>query len=131
MRLNVHPAPGNRMLPAGFWMVPNNQRSMEAYGVTRARGIGDILPGCFAVPQNPITRYTSGGLGCASDCGCGGGLVNGMSGVSDDFSSMSAKLGTGDFMGALSSPILGVPAWGWVAGVAALAMFSGGGRRRR
>jgi hypothetical protein len=58
MWLNQHPAPGLGDLLPGFFVVPQNPMASTTY-VPR---IGDILPGSFPVPQNPIKDYMSGRL---------------------------------------------------------------------
>lgn len=52
-----HPAPGLGDLLPGFFAVPQNPIRDAVTVVPR---IGDILPACFAVPQNPIRDYMSG-----------------------------------------------------------------------
>ena len=126
----------------GWWSVPNNPVSAAVTPITRTPGIADILPAAYSVPQNPIKDYVEGnrkmigqtGCGCAGSCG-GCGTVNGMAGFTEDWTGISAKFGTGDYMGAAQAPLMGVPLWGWAAGVAALlilpSMMGGGGRKRR
>lgn len=58
--LNYHPAPGLGDLLPGFFVVPQNPITSVNSGVTYVPGIGDVLPGSFVVPQNPIKSYTSG-----------------------------------------------------------------------
>jgi len=58
--LNFHPAPGLGDLLPGFFVVPQNPITSQGVGVTYVPGIGELLPGAFAVPQNPIRDYTSG-----------------------------------------------------------------------
>lgn len=72
MRLGHHPAPGLGDLLPGFYVVPQNPVQPVKY----IRGISEILPGSFPVPQNPVKDYTRGrtkliGQG-VSGCGCGG-----------------------------------------------------------
>ena len=55
--IGVHPAPGLGDLMAGWFAVPQNSITD---GVTYTPGIGDILPGSFVVPQNPIKDFTKG-----------------------------------------------------------------------
>src|SRR5882724_9559636 len=73
-RLGYHPAPGMGDLLPGFYVVPQNPVQPVKY----VRGISEILPGSFPVPQNPVKDYTRGqtkliGQG-VSGCGgsCGG-----------------------------------------------------------
>ena len=59
--LNYHPAPGLGDLLPGFYVVPQNPIT-DAHGVSYVPRIGDILPGSFPVPQNPIKDYMNGRL---------------------------------------------------------------------
>lgn len=59
--INYHPAPGLGDLLPGFFVVPQNPIT-DANGVTYVPRIGEILPGSYAVPQNPIKDYMSGRL---------------------------------------------------------------------
>ncbi len=152
--INFHPAPGMAKLPPGFigvrgvgsiyatsgFAVPD--RDMVSADV-RA-GIGDILATQgYSVPNrdmNPLADYVSGarpmpggGVGCA----CGGGSLNGISGMGDiaaDFAAIQNDFSTGNYMGILSAPIMGIP-YGIPIALAALmilpGLFSGGGGRRR
>lgn len=58
MMTNFHPAPGLGDLLPGFFVVPQN----PMHGVNYVPRIGDILPGSFPVPQNPIKDYMTGRL---------------------------------------------------------------------
>ena len=72
-----HPAPGLGELMPGWFVVPQNPIT-DTGGVTYTPGIGDILPGCFAVPQNPIKDAVTGSVvPLATSPGAGGGMVNG------------------------------------------------------
>ena len=73
-QLNYHPAPGMGDLLPGFYVVPQNPVQPVKY----IRGISEILPGSFPVPQNPVKDYTRGqtkliGQNGVSGCGCGCG----------------------------------------------------------
>ena len=59
--LNYHPAPGLGDLLPGFFVVPQNPIT-DNQGTTYVPRIGDILPGSFPVPQNPIKDYMTGQL---------------------------------------------------------------------
>lgn len=73
--IGVHPAPGLGDLLAGWFAVPQNPITD---GVTYTPGIGDILPGSFAVPQNPIVDFTKGQVKIIGQAPGGGpGLING------------------------------------------------------
>lgn len=72
-QLNYHPAPGLGDLLPGFYVVPQNPIQPVKY----IRGIAEILPGAYVVPQNPVKDFTRGqtkliGQG-VSGCGCGCG----------------------------------------------------------
>lgn len=73
--IGVHPAPGLGDLMAGWFAVPQNSITD---GITYTPGIGDILPGSFVVPQNPIKDYTKGITKIIGQApGSGPGLING------------------------------------------------------
>ncbi len=59
--IQYHPAPGLGDLLPGFFVVPQNPIT-DAQGVTYVPRIGEILPGSYAVPQNPIKDYMAGRL---------------------------------------------------------------------
>ena len=59
MMLNHHPAPGLGDLLPGFFVVPQNPIT-DTQGTTYVPRIGEILPASYAVPQNPIKDYMSG-----------------------------------------------------------------------
>lgn len=74
-QLNYHPAPGLGDLLPGFFVVPQN----PIQPVTYTPRIGEIMPGSFSVPQNPLKDYVTGNVRLigtgngVSGCGCGGG----------------------------------------------------------
>lgn len=139
---NYHPAPGVEnggamSMPAGFHIIPNSAEGVRQHGVQRKRGIAEIIPGAWTIPQNPIKSYVTGNVkplgtsGCG--CGCGGhggcgqtGSLNGipvgggMGDISTDLTTFTTALGAGNFSGALSDTIMGVPAWVYLAGIAAV-----------
>ena len=158
-QIQLHPAPGLGDLMAGWFAVPQNS---VTDGVTYTPGIGDILPGSFAVPQNPILDYANGqvkliaqnpsggpgmingqpvsmsagtsgaGCGCGGACGgCGGtGMgqltVGGLTfNPSADVTQISADISAGNYMNALSDPLLNVPMYGWLALAAVWFLSSG------
>jgi hypothetical protein len=61
MMLNSHPAPGLGDLLPGFFVVPQNPIT-DRGPTTYVPRIGEILPGSFPVPQNPIKDYMTGRL---------------------------------------------------------------------
>lgn len=74
--INYHPAPGLGDLLPGFFVVPQNPIT-DANGVTYVPRIGEILPGSYAVPQNPIKDYMSGRLNLIGREPGVPGMVNG------------------------------------------------------
>lgn len=155
--LNFHPAPGIHKLPPGFvgmrgmgdilatggFAVPD--RDMQSADVRM--GMGDILATKgFAVPDrdmNPVMDYVNGtvkplgqGGGCGG-CSCAKGSINGM-GVGDvaaDFAAIQGDFTSGNYMGILSAPIMGIP-YALPLAIVALMVLPGiigssGGRRRR
>lgn len=145
-----HPAPGSAnggQLPPGFLAVQNTPAAHAAYGVTRSRGISEIIPGAFTVPQNPVKDYVTGqkkplgqggcGCGCSGSGGCGGGgSVNGI-GVGDltaDWSAINYDITNGNYGAVLSDTVFGVPVWMGLAAIAAVMLLGGSrsyGRGRR
>lgn len=75
--LALHPAPGLGDLLPGFFAVPQNPMDLAQSGITRSQGIGDILPGSFVVPQNPIVNFTTGRVGLIGQQTGGPGQLNG------------------------------------------------------
>lgn len=63
--LTHHPAPGIGNLMPGWWTLPQNPIVPARY---QAR-MGELLPGTFVVPQNPIVKTLSTGVNSAS-MGC-------------------------------------------------------------
>jgi len=55
-----HPAPGLGDLLPGWYAVPQDPITAAAKGVTYTPGIGDILPAAFVVPQNPVKDFVAG-----------------------------------------------------------------------
>lgn len=77
--INYHPAPGLGELLPGFFVVPQNPIT-DTGGVSYVPRIGDILPGSFPVPQNPIKDYMQGRLSLIGRDPNVVGTVNGVSG---------------------------------------------------
>lgn len=74
-QIQLHPAPGLGDLMAGWFAVPQNSITD---GVTYTPGIGDILPGSFVVPQNPIKDFTKGQVQLiGQNPAAGPGMING------------------------------------------------------
>lgn len=82
MQLGHHPAPGlGEMLP-GWFDVPQNP---IANGVRYTRGVGEIIGAAYTVPQNPVKDFMKGqvkalGTQGVGDCGCGCGGAGGCGG---------------------------------------------------
>jgi hypothetical protein len=60
--IHIHPAPGLGELMPGWFAVPQNPIDFAKNGVSYTPGIGDILPASFVVPQNPIMDYVNGNV---------------------------------------------------------------------
>jgi hypothetical protein len=74
-QIQLHPAPGLGDLLAGWFAVPQNS---VTDGVTYTPGIGDILPGSYVVPQNPIKDFTKGQVQLiGQNPSKGPGMING------------------------------------------------------
>jgi hypothetical protein len=65
--LNFHPAPGIGELLPGWWSVPQNPIVPRRYQPS----IGELLPGRFTIPQNPIKATLRMGVNNAA-MGCVG-----------------------------------------------------------
>lgn len=59
MNIGIHPAPGFGELLPGFFVVPHNPIVQASY-VPR---IGELLPAKFSMPENPIIRALAGDNG--------------------------------------------------------------------
>lgn len=140
-----HPAPGTANggeLPPGFFAVQNTPAAHAAYGVTRSRGIAEIIPATWTIPENPVRAYVSGnwrplgqgdcggGCGGGGGCSCHGGSLNGI-GVGDlatDWNAIQANITAGNWGAAAQGTVYGFPLWGIAAAVVGLLMLSGGRR---
>jgi hypothetical protein len=58
--ITSHPAPGLGDLLPGWYVVPQNPIAAAQDGTTYVPTIGEILPGSYVVPQNPIVDFTTG-----------------------------------------------------------------------
>lgn len=54
--LNFHPAVGFGELMPGSFVVPQNPMRLAASGVGYIPHIGELMPGSFVVPENPLRR---------------------------------------------------------------------------
>jgi hypothetical protein len=59
MNINVHPAPGFGELLPGFFVVPHNPITP----VSRVPRIGELVAAKFSIPENPLTRALVGDNG--------------------------------------------------------------------
>lgn len=78
-QLSHHPAPGLGDILPGWFAVPQNPVIAKQQGITYAPTIGDILPGSYPVPQNPIKDYTKGQVRMIGQApSAGSGQLNGV-----------------------------------------------------
>lgn len=95
MWLNHHPSPGFGDLLPGFFVVPQNP--IKAGEAKYIPAIGDLLPGRFSVPQNPLIAQIRAGMSKLSGlagCCCGGDAGAGSGGAN------TGDAGTGFINGA-------------------------------
>ena len=69
---NIHPAPGMGELMPGFFVVPQNPITMAQTGMGYFARMGELLPGSFSVPQNPIVSNFKTGMQGMGTLGCAG-----------------------------------------------------------
>lgn len=69
-----HPAPGFGELMPGDFVVPQNPITMTQNGIGRIARMGELMPGQFSVPQNPIVRNFQTGMQGMGTLGCAGGM---------------------------------------------------------
>lgn len=73
--IQFHPAPGLGDLMPGWFSVPQNPMTD---GITYTPGIGEIMAGNYPVPQNPIKDYTNGQVSLLGQQPTKGpGMING------------------------------------------------------
>src|SRR5574342_178502 len=91
-----HPAPGNlgELVP-GFFVVPQNPIKAAQQGVGYVPHFGELMPAKFVVPQNPLIASVSGST-VAAGMGCRVTCKAGMCGCDD---------GTGTGMGTITDTI--------------------------
>ena len=75
---NIHPAPGLGELMPGFYVVPQNPITMAQTGMGYSPRMGDLLPAAFTVPQNPIVNNFQTGMQGMGTMGCAPGSKCGM-----------------------------------------------------
>lgn len=80
--LPFHPAPGLGDLIPGYFVVPRNPITAQARApITVSPGIGDIIRASFPVPQNPIISAVTGNVKPLGTGDCGcGGKCGGCGG---------------------------------------------------
>lgn len=67
-----HPAPGFGELMPGDYVVPQNPISAAQKGIGYIARMGELMPGQFSVPQNPIRRNFETGMQGMGTMGCVG-----------------------------------------------------------
>lgn len=77
MNISHHPAPGLGDLLPGFFVVPQNP---VTDAVRYVPNLGDIMPGAFVVPQNPVVDRAAGHVVPIGTSGVSGGCGCGCSG---------------------------------------------------
>lgn len=123
--------PQNPIRDAGTVLVPSVQAAV-GNAIVRVPHMGELLPGKFTVPGNPIIKNLTGGmsgLGCGPACGLG---------------QVQTAAATGNLMGSLggtlgsvstwlqSSMLLGIPNWVLLAaGIGAVVFMAPGGSEYR
>ena len=88
---NIHPAPGVGELMPGFYVVPQNPIAMAQTGMGYFARMGELLPGAFTVPQNPIVKNFASGMQGLGTMGCAPGSQCG-----GGFTGALAGMGLGD-----------------------------------
>jgi hypothetical protein len=58
--INFHPAIGLGDLMPGWYAVPQNPIAAAKQGITKAPSLGDIVQGSYVVPQNPLANFVAG-----------------------------------------------------------------------
>lgn len=119
-RLDVHPATGIGELLPGWFNIPQNPITMATQGVTYTRGIAELLPAKFSIPQNPLAdRLTSASV-LSPVCS-----TQGVSGCGCGCG--MGALDTSSIGSAFDSDIAGIPVT-WLIGGAVLAYMMFGSR---
>lgn len=77
-----HPAPGLGELLPGFFVVPQNPITAARQGVGYIPRMGELLPASFTVPQNPIVKNFHSNMGGLGGCPTGncGGFTGALAG---------------------------------------------------
>lgn len=76
--INRHPAPGIGDLLPGFYVVPQNPIRAAQQGIGYVPHFGELVPAMFTVPDNPLVKSLAGlgSMGCNG--GCSGSSVGGL-----------------------------------------------------
>ena len=101
--LSIHPAPGLGDLLPGWYAVPQNPVDIGLSGIGYTSGIGEILPGSFAVPQNPLKDYTAGRVRLIGQQSSSSGSLNGSPTHDCGCGGSCGGCGSGSGMGTLST----------------------------
>ena len=110
--------PQNPIRDAGTALVPSLQ-GLAAGRAVRIPHVGELMPGQFAVPQNPL-RGALGRVGC----GCaGGGCLGGCGGMGDTISDW--------FNSDSLTNSLAIPNWAILAAIGLGGIMLFGGKKRR
>jgi hypothetical protein len=67
-----HPAPGFGELMPGDFVVPQNPITAASKGVRYIARMGELMPGQFSIPQNPIVKNFQTGMQGMGTKGCAG-----------------------------------------------------------
>ena len=122
MNIPFHPAPGIGELLPGFFVVPQNpiRDAMGMSGVRYQPHIGELMPASFTVPQNPIVKNIQTGMGGLAQ-GRFMGFTSGMAGLGEfDLSSITDSFKPGEWSTQTWMMIAG-------AGIIAIMMMRPGG----
>ncbi len=74
MQLPAHPAPGLGDLLPGFYVVPQNPLRWVEQGVGYVPHFGELMPAKFTVPENPLIFDRPCCASCSRGLACSGGL---------------------------------------------------------
>jgi hypothetical protein len=76
-QLSLHPAPGLNDLLPGWYAVPQNPVEAGLSGISYTPSIGEILPAVYVVPQNPLKDYIAGRVALIGQQSNAPGQLNG------------------------------------------------------
>lgn len=81
--LPFHPAPGLGELLPGFFVVPQNPITAAVKGTQYIPHVGELLPASFSVPQNPIVKTFQTNMNGLGACPRGncGGFTGALAGA--------------------------------------------------